>query len=53
MPTQRITDRFDKVRAEGRAALVTYMMAGDPDIEASFDALCALRDNGEIGRAHV
>ncbi|GGB71321.1 tryptophan synthase subunit alpha [Henriciella pelagia] len=46
MPTQRITDRFDKVRAEGRAALVTYMMAGDPDIEASFDALCALRDNG-------
>ncbi|WP_084420868.1 tryptophan synthase subunit alpha [Henriciella litoralis] len=46
MPTQRITDRFDKVRAEGRAALVTYLMAGDPDIETSYEALCALRDNG-------
>jgi len=46
MPTQRITDRFDKVRAEGRAALVTYIMAGDPDLETSYQALCALRDNG-------
>ncbi|MEM5515584.1 tryptophan synthase subunit alpha [Henriciella sp. AS95] len=46
MPTQRITDRFEKVRAEGRSALVTYMMAGDPDLEASYEALCALRDNG-------
>ena len=46
MPTQRITDRFDKVRAENRAALVTYVMAGDPDLETSYQALCALRDNG-------
>ncbi|WP_300377283.1 tryptophan synthase subunit alpha [Henriciella sp.] len=46
MPTQRITDRFDKVRAENRAALVTYIMAGDPDLETSYQALCALRDNG-------
>ena len=46
MPTQRITDRFDKVRAENRAALVTYIMAGDPDPETSYQALCALRDNG-------
>ena len=46
MPTSRITARFDKVRAEGRAALVTYIMAGDPDLETSYDALCALRDNG-------
>ena len=46
MPTSRITARFDKVRSENRAALVTYMMAGDPDLEASFEALCALRDNG-------
>ena len=35
MPTQRITDRFDRVRAEKRAALVTYVMAGDPDRELS------------------
>ncbi|WP_084396392.1 tryptophan synthase subunit alpha [Henriciella aquimarina] len=46
MPTQRITDRFDRVRAENRAALVTYIMAGDPDLETSYEALCALRDNG-------
>lgn len=46
MPTSRIVTRFDKVKAEGRAALVTYMMAGDPDLESSFQALCALRDNG-------
>lgn len=46
MPTQRITDRFEKVRAENRSALVTYMMAGDPDLETSYQALCALRDNG-------
>ncbi|MEO0550619.1 MAG: tryptophan synthase subunit alpha [Pseudomonadota bacterium] len=46
MPTSRITARFDKVKAEGRAALVTYMMAGDPNLEASFQALCALRDKG-------
>lgn len=46
MPTSRITARFDQVKAEGRAALVTYMMAGDPDLEASYQAMCALRDNG-------
>lgn len=46
MPTSRIVSRFDKVKAEGRAALVTYIMAGDPDLEASYQALCALRDNG-------
>jgi tryptophan synthase alpha chain len=46
MPTSRISSRFDKVKAEGRAALVTYIMAGDPDLDASFDALCAIRDNG-------
>ena len=46
MPTSRINARFDKVKAEGRAALVSYIMAGDPDLESSFQALCALRDNG-------
>lgn len=46
MTTARITARFDKLKAEGRAALVTYIMAGDPDLEASFQAMCALRDNG-------
>ena len=46
MPTSRITARFEEVKAENRAALVTYLMAGDPDLETSFKALCALRDNG-------
>jgi len=46
MPTSRITARFDKTKAEGRAALVSYLMAGDPDLETSYAALEALRDNG-------
>ena len=46
MPTSRIVKRFDKVKGEGRAALVAYLMAGDPDLETSYEALCAIRDNG-------
>ncbi|MEO1361972.1 MAG: tryptophan synthase subunit alpha, partial [Pseudomonadota bacterium] len=46
MPTSRIVSRFDKVKAEGRAALVAYLMAGDPDLETSYQALCEVRDNG-------
>lgn len=46
MPTSRIVARFDKVKAEGRAALVSYLMAGDPDLENSYQSLCAVRDNG-------
>jgi tryptophan synthase alpha chain len=34
--TTRIDARFEALRAEGRAALVTFVMAGDPDIETSF-----------------
>ncbi|MBF9233192.1 tryptophan synthase subunit alpha [Microvirga alba] len=37
--TQRIEARFEKCRAEGRAALVTYVMAGDPDLETSFEIM--------------
>ena len=46
MPTSRINARFDKVKAEGRTALVAYIMGGDPDLETSYQALCALRDKG-------
>lgn len=46
MPTSRISACFEKTRAEGRAALVAYVMAGDPDLETSFQALMALRENG-------
>ncbi len=46
MPTSRITEAFARTRSERRAALVAYLMAGDPDMETSFDAMTALRDNG-------
>ena len=44
--TARIEARFAKARAEGRAALVTYVMAGDPDPETSLAILSALPKAG-------
>ncbi len=41
MPT-RIDDRFNALKAEGRAALVTFVMAGDPDLTTSLDILKGL-----------
>ncbi|MDP3458903.1 MAG: tryptophan synthase subunit alpha [Hyphomonas sp.] len=46
MGRTRIEAAFAKARGEHRAVLVTYLMAGDPDLETSYAALCALRDNG-------
>jgi tryptophan synthase alpha chain len=46
MPVSRISATFERTRREGRAALVAYIMAGDPDIETSFAALTAIRDGG-------
>ena len=46
MPTARITDAFTKAKAENRAVLVSYIMAGDPDLDTSLEAMVALRDNG-------
>ena len=40
--TTRIDTRFGQCRREGRAALVTYVMAGDPDPETSLAILSAL-----------
>lgn len=40
--TTRIDATFARCRAEGRAALVTYVMAGDPDAETSLKVLEAL-----------
>ncbi|QGM47493.1 tryptophan synthase subunit alpha [Methylocystis heyeri] len=45
MPT-RIDARFAALRAEGRAALVTFVMAGDPDLETSLEILKALPGAG-------
>ena len=49
----RIDRRFAACKAEGRAALVTFVMGGDPDLAISRDVLCALPGAGadiiEIG----
>ena len=42
----RIAKRFAKLKAEGRAGLVTFITAGDPDPEASFEILKALPEAG-------
>src|SRR5215211_9522350 len=44
--TARLETRFARCRAEGRAALVTYYMAGDPDPETSLAVLRALPGAG-------
>ena len=53
--TARIEARFAKLRDEGRAALVTYVMSGDPDLETSAKILAGLPSAGadiiEIGMA--
>jgi len=40
--TTRIDKRFAALKAEGRAALVTFLMSGDPDTEASLAIIKAL-----------
>jgi len=40
--TTRIDTRFNALRAQGRAALVTFVMAGDPDPETSLAIVKAL-----------
>jgi tryptophan synthase alpha chain len=44
--SSRIDARFERCRAEGRAALVTYVMAGDPDPETSLKILEGLPKAG-------
>jgi tryptophan synthase alpha chain len=44
--TTRIDARFRALRAEGRAALVTFVMAGDPDLETSLALLKSLPGAG-------
>ncbi len=49
----RIDARFASLKAEGRAAFVTFVTAGDPDYDTSLDILCGLPGAGvdviEIG----
>jgi tryptophan synthase alpha chain len=44
--TTRIDARFDALRKEGRPALITFLMAGDPDLSTSLDILKALPKAG-------
>jgi hypothetical protein len=44
--TTRIDTRFEKLKAEGRPALVTYFMGGDPDYETSLKIMQALPGAG-------
>ncbi len=52
-PETRIAKRFEKLRAEGRAGLVTFTTAGDPDLETSVKILDGIAEAGadliEIG----
>jgi tryptophan synthase alpha chain len=51
--TTRIDTRFAELKREGRAAFVTFLMAGDPDLATSLDIIKALPAAGadivEIG----
>jgi tryptophan synthase alpha chain len=51
--SDRIANLFARTRAENRAALVAFVMAGDPDLRTSHDILAALPTAGadliEIG----
>ena len=42
----RIAATFEKLAAEGRAGLVTFVTAADPDIETSFQILTAIAEAG-------
>ena len=44
--TARMDARFAKLKAEGRPALVTYFMGGDPDFDTSLGIMKALPDAG-------
>lgn len=44
--TTRIDRRFEKLKAEGRPALVTYFMSGDPDYDTSLAIMKALPKAG-------
>ena len=46
LPVTRIDARLAKLKAEGRAALVTFVTAGDPDAETSLSILKALPGAG-------
>jgi tryptophan synthase alpha chain len=43
---RRIAAAFERARADGRAALIPYVVAGYPDADTSFEIACAAIDAG-------
>ena len=46
MSSERLEQRFAALKAEGRAAFVAYVMAGDPDLETALEILNGLPGAG-------
>lgn len=46
MSIARIDERFAALKAQNKAAFIAYIMAGDPDLEASFEVLKGLANSG-------
>ncbi|MFP3386313.1 tryptophan synthase subunit alpha, partial [Tritonibacter sp. SIMBA_163] len=44
--TARMDNKFAALKAEGRPALVTYFMGGDPDYDTSLQIMKALPEAG-------
>ncbi|HMV51824.1 MAG TPA: tryptophan synthase subunit alpha, partial [Blastocatellia bacterium] len=42
----RITERFNKLKAEGRKAFIPYITAGDPDLATTERLILALAEAG-------
>ena len=49
----RIDKRFAELKREGRAGLVTFMTAGDPDYDTSLDILNALPQAASVARSQA
>ena len=51
--TCRIDNCFDRLKESGRKGLITYITAGDPDIDSTLEYMNVLVENGadiiEIG----
>ena len=46
MAKTRITERFDSLATAGRSALIPYIMAGDPNPDASVPLMHTLVESG-------
>ena len=46
MRMNRIDERFAKVKADGRKALITFLTVGDPNIEVSEKGIYTMQEVG-------